>query len=99
MLRGLLSIICAAAPCLAEAAVQCGRRDSVVSLLGDRYGEGRRAIGMAGNDSVVEIFASDATGTWTITVTTADGTTCLLAAGEGFRGLGTAEPPPAGDPA
>lgn len=98
MLKPLLIAICVAAPGTALSATQCGRHDSVVSFLGDRYGEIRHGIGIAGNDAVMEIFASADTGTWTIVVTTADGATCLLASGEGFRATAEAAPPK-GDPA
>jgi hypothetical protein len=79
------------------AAPACTTRDSVVSQLAERYGETRRGIGMAANATVVEVFASDA-GTWTITVTTPGGPTCLVASGEGWEAL-TEQLPAKGDPA
>ena len=33
----------------------------------------------------MEVYASPETGTWTIAVTTPDGTMCLVAAGQGFE--------------
>ena len=45
----------------------------------------------------MEVFASPETGTWTITVTTAAGMTCLVASGQAFEEL--AESLPQGDPA
>ncbi|MGB0658681.1 MAG: hypothetical protein ACPGNV_00790 [Mangrovicoccus sp.] len=44
-------------------------------------------MGLGANNSVVEIFASDKTGTWTITVTMPNGTTCLIASGQAFEDL------------
>lgn len=79
------------------AAPQCGGRDFVVAQLAERYGETRRGLGVAANNTVMEIFASAASGSWTITVTTPDGQTCLVASGQSFEP--TQDPlPPAGVP-
>ena len=48
---------------------------------------------MARQGAVMEVFASDDTGTWTITVTLPNGLTCLIAAGESFEVLAEALPP------
>jgi hypothetical protein len=42
-------------------------------MLGARYGETVRSIGLAGRDRIVEVFASEETGSWTILVTNTDG--------------------------
>lgn len=77
---------------------QCGARDRVLAGLADRYGETRRGLGLADNNAVMEVFASDKTGSWTITITLPDGTMCLVAAGQAFEA--TAEDLTArGDPA
>jgi len=47
----------------------CSPHDSMVARLADQYGESRQAIAMDSTASVVEVFASLETGTWTITVT------------------------------
>ncbi len=65
----------------------CGHRDAIVKRLAEGYGESRRSMGMAANNSVMEIFVSDVTGTWTITVTMPNGTMCLVATGRGFESL------------
>lgn len=77
---------------LAYAAPQCDARDRVVDHLAQRYGETRRAIGIAGNNAVMEMFAAEDTGTWTITVTMADGMMCLVASGAGYEALSEALP-------
>lgn len=69
----------------AHAAPQCGKRDMVVAQLTERFGETRRGMGIAANNSVMEMFASEASGSWTITVTMPDGVTCLVASGQGFE--------------
>jgi len=70
----------------------CADRAAVVARLATAYGETRHSIGLAANNSVVEVFASDETGTWTITVTTANGTTCLVASGQAFEDMAATLP-------
>ena len=79
-------------PRAAAANPQCGARDALVAHLAERYGESRRALGLAPN-AVMEVYASTESGTWTIAVTTPDGTMCLVAAGQGFETID--EPLPA----
>lgn len=83
---------------VAFGAPQCDTRERVVALLADRYGETRRAVGIAGQTAVMELFAAEATGTWSITMTLPDGQMCLMASGLNYETL--AETLPArGDPA
>jgi len=65
----------------------CAPRDTVVARLAEGYGESRRSIGIGANNQVVEVFASDASGTWTITVTSPSGMTCLVASGQAYESL------------
>lgn len=81
---GFAGVILATHAAFAQATPQCGPRDSVTAHLAERYGETRRAFGLAQN-AVVEVFASTETGTWTIGVTTPDGRMCLVAAGQGYE--------------
>ncbi|TNF22190.1 MAG: hypothetical protein EP318_04695 [Rhodobacteraceae bacterium] len=83
----------AASQLQAQTLRHCAPRAAVVERLAQSYGETRQSIGLGGNNAVVEVFASQATGSWTITVTMADGTTCLLASGQAFETM--AEPLPA----
>jgi hypothetical protein len=73
-------------------AQSCAEHAAVQELLADRYGESRQSIGMGSDNSVVEIYASLDTGTWTITVTRPGGPTCLVASGFGFEHLNEALP-------
>lgn len=82
----------------AFAAPQCAERSIVMTELAGKYGETRRAIGLAANNTMMEMFASADTGSWTFAVTLPDGTTCLVASGEGFEPI-TERLPAAGDPA
>ena len=61
--------------------VQCSPRNDAIRILTDDFGETRRAMALD-NRGIVEIYASAETGTWTVTLTTPAGRTCLLAAGE-----------------
>ena len=75
----------------------CAPRDVVVDRLADGYGENRQSMGLGANNQVVEVFASDETGTWTITVTMPNGLTCLVASGQAFEELVEALPEKKGD--
>ncbi|MFW5654346.1 MAG: hypothetical protein ACOCYW_01695 [Roseicyclus sp.] len=75
----------AAAPASAQGQSMCADRAQVVGMLASRYGESVRGMGLANQNRVIEIFASDETGTWTITITMPNGTTCLMAAGRHFE--------------
>jgi cation diffusion facilitator CzcD-associated flavoprotein CzcO len=63
----------------------CGERERIVHILADRYGETVRSRGLASATQVIEVYASEETGSWTITVTTPDGRTCLLASGQAYQ--------------
>lgn len=64
----------------------------VVDRLAEGYGETRQSMGLGANNSVIEVFASDETGTWTITVTMPNGMTCLVASGQAYEALAEALP-------
>lgn len=81
-----------------QAQANCAPRHLVIERLATGFGETRQSVGLGSSGQVVEVFASPVTGTWTITVTLPDGTTCLVASGEAFQNLAEALPP-AGDPA
>lgn len=63
----------------------CGPRQDVLRQLTEKYGEARQAMGLAANNALVEVFASEATGSWTITMTTPTGAMCLVASGQSFE--------------
>ena len=97
-LAAAAALVLAATTDVAAQARNCAPRDAVLQRLSESYGETRQSIGLGSNNAVVEVFASDATGSWTITVTRPDGVTCLVAAGQGFEQLSEALPPK-GEPA
>lgn len=65
----------------------CAPRETVLDRLASGFGETRQSIGLGANDHVIEVFASRETGTWTITMTNAQGLTCLIASGQAFETL------------
>ena len=71
----------------ADAQMICGERDAIVAQLERTYGETRRSFGVQQGRAVVEVYASDKTGSWTILVTDTDGRSCLMAAGDAFEAL------------
>ena len=88
MLAGLLTLgMAPVATAQSNPGMICGTRANIVGQLNTRFGEQARAIGLAGQTRIVEVFVSDETGSWTITVTSPDGTTCLIAAGEYYETL------------
>lgn len=89
----LLFVSCGA-PSHAQTNPNCAPRDAVIDRLADAYGETRQGIGLGANNAVVEVFASDDTGTWTITVTTPNGLTCLVASGQSWENLSESLPIP-----
>ncbi len=65
----------------------CDQRASVIGRLADKYREAPVAIGVASTGSIVEVLTTGDGGTWTIIVSNPNGTSCLIAAGEGWRAL------------
>lgn len=70
----------------------CAPRQTVLERLSSKYGETRQSIGLGNRGVVMELFASTSTGTWTITVTTPDGLTCMIGAGNSYEKQTTPEP-------
>ncbi len=75
-----------AVPVLKEAladtneSLACGKRADMLAQLSTRYAEEPVAMGMATNGTLVEVLASGG-GSFTILYTTAEGLTCMMAAG------------------
>jgi hypothetical protein len=93
VITAALGFILIGADAEAQNTRNCAPRDLIVDRLASGYGETRQSIGLGKNSPVIEVFASDETGTWTITVTSPNRQTCLVASGEAFETM--AEAPPA----
>lgn len=66
----------------AVAAQKCGKRAELLANLGKKYGEHPKAMGLINKHSILEIFVSPETGTWTIMRSGPAGTSCLIAVGK-----------------
>lgn len=65
----------------------CAAPAIVKERLGNAYGETLHSVGMTKSQFRIEVFASETTGTWTITARKGTGPSCILASGEGFDRL------------
>lgn len=70
----------------ASVAFPCGERTNFVETLDSKYHESPKAIGIANQTNLVEVFTSEK-GTWTIMVTQPTGKTCIIAAGSSWADL------------
>jgi hypothetical protein len=70
-----------------EAAAQsaCNARKDVLGHLAQKYGEAPVAIGVTNKGGLVEVLTTGDGNTWTIIVSRPNGTSCLVAAGQGWR--------------
>jgi hypothetical protein len=57
----------------------------MVERLSTKFNETRRGIGLNTGGRIMEIWASEASGSWTVTVTMPDGRTCLVATGQAWE--------------
>ena len=64
--------------------LQCGDRDAIVKTLASQYREQPRAMGLASQTAIIEVFTSK-TGTWTILLTKPDGASCIVGVGEAWE--------------
>lgn len=92
MTAGVLALAAMGQAAQAQQTRNCGPREIVVDRLAEGYGETRQSIGLGANNAVIEVFASEDSGTWTITVTTPNGMTCLVASGQAYETLAEALP-------
>ncbi|WP_297772985.1 hypothetical protein [uncultured Roseovarius sp.] len=75
----------------------CAPREVVLDRLATAYGETRHSMGLGAQGVVIEVFASQSSGSWTITVTRPGGLTCLIASGQAFEALADPLPDPGND--
>jgi anti-sigma factor RsiW len=68
-------------------AQQCDQRAKVIGHLAQKYKEAPVAIGVTSSGGMVEVLTTNDGGTWTIILSSPNGTSCLVAAGEGWRAL------------
>ncbi len=73
------------APVAASATPQCGPHDRITEVLTKKYQEKPSAFGVTNNGQLVEVYTTGEGSTWTILITSPDGVTCFVSAGEGWR--------------
>jgi len=81
-----LTILAAMIPATAFAQSNCAERDTVVEKLASGYGEEFAGGGVQNPKAIFEVWHSEEKGTWTILMTRADGTSCIMASGTNWRG-------------
>jgi hypothetical protein len=64
---------------------QCDQRTKVLGHLAQKYKEAPIAVGVTSSGGIVEVLTTGDGDTWTIILSTPNGTSCLVAAGEGWR--------------
>lgn len=84
---GLAALGPLASAAAAQTGGNCAPRAALVERLETRFGETRQSIGLGSDNSVMEVYASTDTGTWTILLTMPSGVSCLIAAGQAFENL------------
>lgn len=78
----------------ASAATRCAPREAIIKALQDKFQETERAVGIASQTALMEVFASKA-GTWTIILSGVDGLACVIASGTSYEEM----PPEKGEKA
>jgi hypothetical protein len=61
--------------------IACAPRAALVEKLESAYAETRAGAGLKSDSQLLEIWASAETGTWTVLITRADGSSCIVASG------------------
>ena len=69
----------------AEAAM-CGSHEAIQKILSDRYQESTRGLGLVSDRGIVELYISEK-GTWSILMTMATGSSCIIAAGHNWQDM------------
>ncbi|MDJ0825183.1 MAG: hypothetical protein QNJ16_06750 [Rhodobacter sp.] len=69
----------------AQAYGSCGKREAIVKVLEANHGEVFAGGGIETATRIYEVWTSGADGSWTILMTTANGTSCVMASGTDWR--------------
>jgi len=85
LFKGLCLFSVMSVPAVGHAQISCAERDKVVERLAAGYGESFQGGGLQSEERVFEVWFSEEEGTWTILLTRADGTSCVMASGTNWR--------------
>lgn len=65
----------------------CGTRADILKELSKRFSEEPIAVGLSNNGSLIEVLTSVNGATWTILSSQPNGSSCIVAAGQGWEDL------------
>jgi hypothetical protein len=82
-----IPVAAASATATPAGAPPCASRPEVLKQLSSKFKEAPVAAGLAKNGSVIEVLTSDDGETWTILISQPNGSSCLVAVGEGWEEL------------
>lgn len=68
-----------------QARTICAERTVIVERLTKGFHESYQGAGLQSATSLVEIWSSDETGSWTMLLSKADGTSCVIASGMNWQ--------------
>ena len=76
-----------APPATADPLIPCYMRQEIALSLSSRFGETLAGFGLQSPTQLVELWRSPDTGTFTVLISFADGTSCVLASGVEWRAI------------
>ncbi len=65
----------------------CHNATEIAKQLSSKYDEAPVAFGLQSNGNLLQVYASDEKGTWTVVSTTPNGLSCIVAAGKTWESL------------
>jgi hypothetical protein len=65
----------------------CHNATEIAKQLNSRYDESPVAFGLQSNGNLLQVYASEEKGTWTVVSTTPNGLSCIVAAGKTWESL------------
>lgn len=90
-------VACVLAWAAAAHAQVCGDRAALVERLATKYGESLVGAGISSDGTMLEVWASEASGTWSMLMTLSENVSCLIASGGDWNAGGWSNIP-AGEP-
>lgn len=72
------------APTAVAQSAACMMHKDLMSYLGSKFEEKPHALGLVANQSIMQVLVSQ-NGTWTIVMTTTQGLSCIVAAGDSWE--------------
>ena len=71
--------------------IPCNQRNNVLGHLAQKYQELPIAVGVTNRGGLIEVLSTGDGNTWTIILSSPDGQSCMIAAGESWRALPQAD--------